>query len=123
MAASGLTIGTVKPALAEFEIQESTVEKGEKEFEYGWRAEYDFAKHWGIGVEMFGGIDDLAYAGSFNDQNHSIGPTLFWNPGSEEEEAKGVARTTIRSQALPTWSFPSTSASSSARPTSPPMAL
>ena len=22
-------------------------------FEYGWRAEYDFAKHWGIGVEMF----------------------------------------------------------------------
>jgi hypothetical protein len=58
-------------------------------FEYGWRAEYDFAKRWGIGVEMFGGIDDLAYAGSFNDQNHSIGPTLFWNPGSEEEEAKG----------------------------------
>ena len=58
-------------------------------FEYGWRAEYDFAKHWGIGVEMFGGIDDLANAGSFNDQNHSIGPTLFWNPGSEEEEAKG----------------------------------
>jgi hypothetical protein len=38
---------------------------------------------------MFGGIDDLANAGSFNDQNHSIGPTLFWNPGSEEEEAKG----------------------------------
>jgi hypothetical protein len=28
-------------------------------------------------------------AGSFDDQNHSIGPTLFWNPGSEEEEAKG----------------------------------
>ncbi len=23
-------------------------------FEYGWRAEYDFAKHWGIGAEMFG---------------------------------------------------------------------
>ena len=28
-------------------------------------------------------------AGSFNDQNHSIGPTLFWNPGGgdEDEEA------------------------------------
>ena len=85
-------------------------------FEYGWRAEYDFAKRWGIGVEMFGEIDDLAYAGSFNDQNHSIGPTLFWNPGSEEEEAKGgdEDETTIRSQALPTWSFPLTSAFSSA---------
>jgi hypothetical protein len=42
MAASGLTVGTVKPALAEFEIQESTVEKGEKEFEYRG------AVHWGF---------------------------------------------------------------------------
>lgn len=59
-------------------------------FEYGWRAEYDFAKHWGVGVEMFGEIDDLSNAGSFDDQNHSIGPTLFWNPGGgdDEDEAK-----------------------------------
>jgi hypothetical protein len=58
-------------------------------FEYGWRAEYDFAKHWGVGVEMFGEIEDLANAGSFDDQNHSIGPTLFWNPvGDEEDEGK-----------------------------------
>src|SRR4029077_14392198 len=55
-------------------------------FEYGWRAEYDFAKHWGVGVEMFGEIEDLANAGSFNQQKHSIGPTLFWNPGEKEEE-------------------------------------
>lgn len=54
-------------------------------FEYGWRAEYDFAKHWGVGVEMFGEIDDLANAGSWKDQNHSIGPTLFWNPGGDDE--------------------------------------
>jgi hypothetical protein len=55
-------------------------------FEYGWRAEYDFAKHWGVGVEMFGEIEDLANAGSFDDQNHSIGPTLFWNPGADEDD-------------------------------------
>lgn len=55
-------------------------------FEYGWRGEYDFAKHWGVGVEMFGEIEDLANAGSFDDQPHSIGPTLFYNPGVEEEE-------------------------------------
>jgi hypothetical protein len=54
-------------------------------FEYGWRAEYDFAKHWGIGVEMFGEIDDLANSGPWDDQNHSIGPTLFWNPGGGDE--------------------------------------
>jgi hypothetical protein len=55
-------------------------------FEYGWRAEYDFAKHWGMDVEMFGEIEDLANAGSFNQQNHSIGPTLFWNPGNNQDE-------------------------------------
>jgi hypothetical protein len=52
-------------------------------FEYGWRAEYDFAKRWGIGVEMFGEIEDLSNAGSFNDQPHSLGPTLFYNPGED----------------------------------------
>jgi hypothetical protein len=60
-------------------------------FQYGWRAEYDFAKHWGIGVEMFGEIEDLANAGSFDDQNHSIGPTLFLNFGGDDDdvESKG----------------------------------
>ena len=60
-------------------------------FEYGWRAEYDFAKHWGVGVEMFGEIDDLANAGSFNDQNHSLGPTLFYNPGEDDDDDVGQA--------------------------------
>jgi len=57
-------------------------------FEYGWRAEYDFgkSKKWGVGVEMFGEIEDLANAGSFNDQNHSIGPTLFFKPGEAEDD-------------------------------------
>jgi hypothetical protein len=60
-------------------------------FQYGWRAEYDFAKHWGVGVEMFGEIEDLANAGSFNDQNHSIGPTLFYNPGEDDDDDVGQA--------------------------------
>lgn len=54
-------------------------------FEYGWRAEFDFVKHWGVGVEMFGEIEDLANAGTFNQQNHSIGPTLFYNHGEGNE--------------------------------------
>src|SRR6476660_8284052 len=59
-------------------------------FEYGWRGEYDFTKHWGVGVEMFGEIEDLANAGSFENQVHSIGPTLFWQPGGGGEEAGDV---------------------------------
>ena len=58
-------------------------------FDYGWRGEYDFAKHWGVGVEMFGEIEDLANAGPFNSQVHSLGPTLFYNFGGDEGEARG----------------------------------
>ena len=44
---------------------------------------------------MFGEIEDLANAGTFNQQNHSIGPTLFYNLGVDrsgeeaETESKG----------------------------------
>ncbi|MGH6866112.1 MAG: hypothetical protein ACREDO_08095 [Methyloceanibacter sp.] len=55
-------------------------------FEYGWRAEYAVASHWGIGVEMFGEIEELSHSGSFDDQTHSIGPTLFYKPGEDDSE-------------------------------------
>ena len=58
-------------------------------FEYGWRAQYGLAKKWGVGVEMFGEIEDLSHAGSFNDQQHSIGPTLFFSPGGDDDNGNG----------------------------------
>jgi hypothetical protein len=61
-------------------------------FGYGWRAQYDFSKHWGVGAEMFGEIEDLANAGPFNNQVHSIGPTLFYNFGINESEADGAEK-------------------------------
>ena len=30
---------------------------------------------------MFGEIEDLSHPGSFDEQQHSIGPTLFYAPG------------------------------------------
>jgi hypothetical protein len=42
LATAGLTISTIRLALAEFEIEESTVEKGEVELEYRG------AVHWGF---------------------------------------------------------------------------
>jgi len=41
-----------------------------------------------MGVEMFGEIEDLSNAGSFDDQNHSIGPTLFYNPAGDDDEGE-----------------------------------
>ena len=58
-------------------------------FEYGWRAQHGIATRWGVGVEMFGEIEDLSNAGSFNDQAHSIGPTLFYNPGDDDDDDNG----------------------------------
>ncbi|HUU66573.1 MAG TPA: hypothetical protein VMW57_04725 [Methyloceanibacter sp.] len=58
-------------------------------FEYGWRAEYKIAERWGAGVEMFGEIEDLSNSGPFESQNHSIGPTLFYNPGADDDDVGG----------------------------------
>lgn len=58
-------------------------------FEYGWRAEYKVASRWGVGVEMFGEIEDLSNSGPFDDQEHSIGPTLFYNPGGDDDDVGG----------------------------------
>jgi hypothetical protein len=55
-------------------------------FEYGWRAQYGIAKKWGVGVEMFGEIEDLSHAGSFDDQQHSIGPTLFFGGDDDDND-------------------------------------
>ncbi len=64
-------------------------ESGGLGFEYGWRAEYKVAQRWGLGVEMFGEIEQLAHTGPFDDQNHSIGPTLFYNPGGDDDDIGG----------------------------------
>ena len=58
-------------------------------FEYGWRAQYNLAKKWAVGAEMFGEIEDLSNAGSFDDQNHSLGPTLFYMPGGGGDDDIG----------------------------------
>jgi hypothetical protein len=55
-------------------------------FDYGWRAQQKVAKKWAVGVEMFGEIEDLSNAESFDDQTHSIGPTLFYIPGGSDND-------------------------------------
>jgi hypothetical protein len=35
---------------------------------------------------MFGEIEDLANAGPFNSQVHSLGPTIFYNFGDEDSD-------------------------------------
>jgi len=58
-------------------------------FEYGWRAQYNVAKKWAVGAEMFGEIEDLSNSGSWDEQTHSIGPTLFYMPGGDDDNDNG----------------------------------
>jgi hypothetical protein len=54
-------------------------------FQYNWQAKYELNSRVGLGVEAFGEIEDLANAGSFNDQPHRIGPVIYLNFGEEAE--------------------------------------
>ncbi|MFO7477275.1 MAG: hypothetical protein R6X03_02805 [Methyloceanibacter sp.] len=56
-------------------------------FEYGWQAKYELAGRWSLALEMFGEIDDMANAGPFDQQLHSIGPALYW---TIEAEGDGI---------------------------------
>src|SRR5262245_22359781 len=42
-----------------------------------WQARRELSKVVGFGVEGYSGIDDLAHAGSFEDQLHRLGPVLY----------------------------------------------
>jgi hypothetical protein len=63
-------------------------------FEYGWQLKYQLNEKTAFALEMFGNIEDLANPGSFNEQEHSIGPVLymsFGNQASDEDEKAGIS--------------------------------
>jgi hypothetical protein len=59
-------------------------------FEYGWQGRYEMmdSKLW-LAVEMFGEIDDMANAGPFDEQLHSIGPTFYYTFGKDDDDEGG----------------------------------
>ena len=56
-------------------------------FEYGWQAKYQLTERLSLALEMFGEIDDMANAGPFDEQQHSIGPAFYW---TIEAEGDGI---------------------------------
>jgi hypothetical protein len=55
-------------------------------FQYGWQLKYELKSRWTLALQMFGEIDDLADPGSFNDQNHGLGPTLYYTFGKADSD-------------------------------------
>jgi len=60
-------------------------------FNYGWQLKYTLPRKWGLALEMFGNIEDLANSCSFNDQNHSIGPVVYYSFGKGDQNDKTEA--------------------------------
>ena len=60
------------------------------EFKYNWQFKHELSHRVAFGVEAFGQIEDLAHAGSFNDQLHRVGPVIYLNFGEEEGSASDI---------------------------------
>lgn len=60
-------------------------------FEYATQLKYQVGRRWALAVLMFGEIEDLANAGSFNSQTHVLGPSLYLSsaPDLSGGEASG----------------------------------
>lgn len=57
------------------------------EFQYNWQLKHELNHRVAFGVEAFGEVEDLAHAGSFNDQLHRAGPVIYLNFGQEAGSA------------------------------------
>ena len=51
------------------------------------RLKRDLNEKWSLGVEGYSEIEDLAHAGSFDDQSHRLGPVAYY----EFPHAEGMA--------------------------------
>ncbi|MEX2166911.1 MAG: hypothetical protein WD852_07805 [Methyloceanibacter sp.] len=67
-------------------------------FEYGWQAKYDVSKRLSLALEMFGEVEDMANAGPFDEQEHSIGPAFYYTFEQDwEEDGKQKSRELVLS--------------------------
>jgi hypothetical protein len=48
------------------------------ELKINWQLKHELSEKWALGVEGFSEIEDLAHAGSFDDQSHRLGPVAYY---------------------------------------------
>ena len=54
------------------------VEIDSLELKVNWRLKHEFGERWALGVEGYSEIEDLAHAGSFDEQAHRLGPVAYY---------------------------------------------
>jgi hypothetical protein len=58
------------------------------ELKVNWRLKRELSERWGLGVEGYSEIEDLAHAGTFDDQEHRLGPVAYLELGGEGAKPK-----------------------------------
>ncbi|MGH6791792.1 MAG: hypothetical protein ACRECF_03545 [Methyloceanibacter sp.] len=61
------------------------------ELKVNWRLKRDLNEKWSLGVEGHSEIEDLAHAGSFDDQSHRLGPVAYYEFPHAEGRPEGKA--------------------------------
>jgi hypothetical protein len=63
------------------------------ELKVNWRLKRELSDRWGLGLEGYSEIEDLAHAGSFDEQEHRLGPVAYYEfphaEGKPEWKAAG----------------------------------
>jgi hypothetical protein len=63
------------------------------ELKVNWQLKRELNERWALGLEGFSEIEDLAHAGSFDDQSHRLGPVAYYEfphaEGKPEWKAAG----------------------------------
>ena len=84
----------------------SDVEIDSLELKVFWRLKHELTDQWALGLEAFNEIEDLAHAGSFADQEHRIGPVIYFKVGEEAENEVLAAHDAEEHGPLkPEWKF------------------
>lgn len=71
----------------------NNVEIDSLELKLNWRLKRELNERWGFGVEGYSEIEDLAHAGSYDEQEHRLGPVAYYEfphaEGKPEWKAAG----------------------------------
>jgi len=58
------------------------------ELKVNWRLKHELGERFALGIEGYSEIEDLAHAGSFDDQEHRLGPVAYLELGGEGARPK-----------------------------------
>lgn len=54
------------------------------ELTVNWRLKHEMNEKWAVGVEGYSEIEDLVHAGSFDEQEHRLGPVAYYETGGHD---------------------------------------